>query len=48
MESIRDHEPEVKVYEASDGVLEVVIRTIRDDELNALGQAMRCAPRRAH
>jgi len=47
MESIPEHEPKVDVYEAPDGALEVVIRTIDDDELQRLVQSQRRAPRRA-
>jgi hypothetical protein len=48
MESIPDHERKVDVYEAPDGVLNVVIRTIDDDELEALRDADHRAPKRAH
>ena len=48
MESIPDHEPKVDVYEAPDGVLNVFIRTIDDDELEALRDSDRRAPKRVH
>ena len=40
--------PEVNVYEATDGVLEVIIRTIDDDELEALRLSDRLPPRPVH
>lgn len=48
MESIPDLEPKVDVYEAPDGVLNVIIRTIDNGELEALRDADRRAPKRAH
>jgi hypothetical protein len=46
METSRDYEPEVKVYEAPEGVLNVIIRTIGDSELEALWETPRRAPKR--
>ncbi len=48
MESILEHEPKVEVYEAPDGVLNVIIRTIDDDEIEALRDCDRRAPKRVH
>ena len=48
MKSLPDHEPKIDVYEAPDGVLNVVIRTIDDDELEALRESDRRAPKRTH
>ena len=48
MESIPDGEPKVEVYELADGVLDVIIRTIDDDELEALRESDRRAPKRVH
>ena len=42
------YEPKVDVYEAPEGVLNVVIRTIDDDELEGLTEIPRAAPKRAH
>jgi hypothetical protein len=46
METSPDYEPEVHVYEAPDGVLQVVIRTINDEELEALREIVRRPPKR--
>jgi hypothetical protein len=48
MESIPEHEPKVEVYEAPDRALEVVIRTIDDDELKPLLESGRRALKRVH
>jgi hypothetical protein len=48
METIPDREPTVDVFEAPDGALDVVIRTIDDDELQALRDRPRRAPKRVH
>ncbi len=48
MEKSPDYEPEVNIREAPDGVLDVVIRTIDDDELKALLESGRRAPKRVH
>jgi hypothetical protein len=38
----------IAVYEAPDGVLEVIIRTIDENELERLGRSDRRAPKRVH
>jgi hypothetical protein len=48
MESSPDHEPTVDVYEAPDGVLNVVVRTIDDEELESLRASRRREPKGAH
>ena len=48
METSPDYRPEVNVYEAPDGVLEVIIRRIDDDELEGLRRSDRRAPKRVH
>jgi hypothetical protein len=48
MESIPDNEPTVQVYEAQDGVLDVIIRTIDDEDLKGLERPSRREPKRAH
>lgn len=48
METLPDSDPSVDVYEAPDGVLDVIIRTIADDDLDALRESQRAAPKRVH
>ena len=48
MESIPEHEPKVDVYEAPNGVLKVIVRTIDDEELESLRESRRRPPKRAH
>jgi hypothetical protein len=51
METIPDHEPEVDVYQAPNGVLTVVIPTGRQtepDPSTILGTSQRRAPKRVH
>ena len=48
MESLPNHEPKVDVYEAPDGVLNVIVRTIDDEELESLLESRRREPKRAH
>ena len=48
METSPEYRPEVNVYEAPDGVLDVIIRTVADDELEALRETRRRAPKRVH
>ena len=44
MESDSQHEPKVDVYEAPNGVLKVIVRTIDDEELRVSGES-RCGLR---
>jgi hypothetical protein len=48
MESIPDNEHIVHVYEAPNGVLNVIIRTIDDEELERLRESRRQPAKRAH
>jgi len=48
MESTPERKPKIDVREAPDGVLEVIIRTIGDNELERLRRSERCAPKRVH
>ena len=48
METKPEPEPKVDVYEAPDGVLDVIIRTIDDDEIERLRDSRRREPKRVH
>jgi len=48
METNPEPEPKVDVYEAPDGVLDVIIRTIDEDELEALRHSRRRPPKSTH
>jgi hypothetical protein len=48
METSPDNEPIVHVYAAPDGVPDVVIRTIDDEELERLLESGRRPPMQAH
>jgi hypothetical protein len=47
MELIPDREPTLDVHDAPDGTLDVIIRTIDDDELESLRKSRRREPKRA-
>jgi hypothetical protein len=48
MKSNGEREPMIAVYEAPDGVLEVIVRTIDENELERLRRSDRRAPKRVH
>ena len=48
MESIPDQEPKIEVYESADGVLDVIIRTVSEDELQELQESRRRPPKPVH
>ena len=48
METSPDYWPKIQVYEAPDGVLDAVIETIDDHELEAIRKSNRRAPKRVH
>jgi hypothetical protein len=48
METNPDHEPTVDVHESDNGVLDVIIRTVSDDELKELQESRRRPPKPVH
>ena len=48
MKTKPEPEPKVDVCETPDGVLDVVIQTVDDDELKELRKSTRRAPKRVH